>query len=262
MTREFESVGETAATPSPAVGRLRALVVFTRSPEAEARAKRLPSSRGARLFEAFLQGWRLRAAQVGAELIVSAPGSSLPELKRLTPGGRMEVQRGASFGERVEKAFARAFEQGAGAVLMVSGDAPPLDAEETEAAFAHLERDARAMVLTPAADGGVNAIGFGAAAERSLACLDWLGPRVCAQLLALAARLGRGVLLTEPGRDLDSARDVRALCRFSRLDPRWRVFRGLLRALRQSPPRIDFRPFRRAGKRVAEPRLTRGPPSA
>jgi hypothetical protein len=42
----------------------RTILLFTRAPEAEARAKSLPVEPGSRLFEAFLAGWRDRAKSI------------------------------------------------------------------------------------------------------------------------------------------------------------------------------------------------------
>lgn len=238
----------------------RALLVFTRSPKAEARAKQLPLEPGTRLFEAFLRSWRRRAMVASADLMVVAPPSSVAELQRLLPGDRIVPQEGASFGARVEFAFALAFRGGADSVLMVSGDSPPLEPEEVNEAFAHLEGSSHAMALAPARDGGVNAIGFGANAARPLACLPWLSPLICGQLKLLAERLGLAVLLTQPGNDLDCAQDVRALYRLSLIDRRWIPFRWLLHPLchplRGAAPHAASLTSRwRAGASV-----TRGPP--
>ena len=96
----------------------RTILLFTRAPEEEARAKRLPTVEGARLFTGLLKGWAQRALGAGAELLVVTPQRSATELSRLLPNARIEIQSQGSFAERVESAFAAAFRGGAGTVLM------------------------------------------------------------------------------------------------------------------------------------------------
>ena len=209
----------------------RTILLFTRAPEEEARAKRLPTVEGARLFTGLLKGWTQRALGAGAELLVVTPQASATELSRLLPNARIEIQSQGSFAERVESAFAAAFRGGAGTVLMAGGDTAPLDPAEIEKAFQHLESQAEALVLTPASDGGVNAIGFSAGARRSLANIAWQSSDVCRQLCQEGRRYGLALLLTTPGHDLDCAADIRSLYRLSRSLSCWKAFRWLLLAV-------------------------------
>lgn len=206
----------------------RTILLFTRAPEAEARAKRLPVAEGASVFAGFLKGWQQRAGHVGAELLVVSPQASVAVLSRLLPKATLATQSEGSFAERVESAFALAFEAGAKSVLMVGGDSPPLDTDEIAQAFQHLESHDSALVLTPAGDGGVNAIGFNSHAERSFANITWRSSDVCRQLRLQAIQHGVALLLTSPGYDLDRAGDVGALYRLSRNECGWQSFRWLL----------------------------------
>lgn len=240
----------------------RAILLFTRAPEAEARAKGLPVEAGSRLFEAFLGGWRERAAQTGADLLVVAPSESVRTLRRLFPDACVAAQQGPSFGARVEAAFSFAFARGAGAVLMAGCDSPPLEAPEVEAAFAHLDSSAGAMALAPAEDGGVNAIGLNAAADRRIAHIRWLGADVDRQLRAFARRDGLALWLSSSSPDLDRVRDLAGLYRLSRFAARWRVFRALLRRLLAGVGEF-LSGDRRAPAGVAlDSPITRGPPRA
>jgi glycosyltransferase A (GT-A) superfamily protein (DUF2064 family) len=189
----------------------RTILLFTRAPEAEARAKRLPIAEGSRLFASFMRGWQQRAADACAELLVVTPASSASSLARLLPDACIAAQTGSTFRERVDAAFASAFRRGGNSVLMVGGDGPPLEIADIHAAFAHLELHDRALVLTPAADGGVNAIGLNAGTDWPLEAIEWQGSDVCRQLKARAARFNLVLLLTSPGHDLDSPRRRGAL---------------------------------------------------
>lgn len=238
----------------------RTVLLFTRAPEAEARAKQLPVSEGARLFAGFLRGWEQRALDADAELLVVTPAGSEPALARLLPHATVAAQAGETFGARIESAFALAFARGSHAVLMVGGDGAPLDAPEVRAAFAHLEAHDRAIVLTPADDGGVNAIGFSAAAERPLEGIPWCTSAVCAQLRAEAARAGLSVLLTTPGYDLDSPAHVGALYRISRSERAWSAFRWLLHSILTASRAAAQEQFVFAARFAVLAHITRGPP--
>ena len=239
----------------------RTILLFTRAPEVEARAKRLPAAEGARLFAGFLKGWADRAQTSGAELLVVTPEDSRAEISRLLPNTRIALQSQGSFAERVESAFEFTFREGARAVLMVGGDSTPLGASDLEQAFQHLESNAKAIVLTPANDGGVNSIGFSSCAERPLAQIAWRTSDVLSQLCTEAHRHGLALLLTGSGYDLDHASDIGPLYQLSRRrGSGWTAFRWLLlsvlRPCKASAPLFLEALLRFAGATC----VTRGPP--
>jgi glycosyltransferase A (GT-A) superfamily protein (DUF2064 family) len=163
---------------------------------------------------------------------------------------------------RLESAFALAFDRGADSVVMVGGDGPPLDLSDLNQAFGHLEAHERALVLAPSEDGGVNAIGCTARAERPFGGVIWRNSSVCQQLQSAAAEAGLALLLTRSGRDLDRSRDIRSLYRFSRGEACWSAFRWLLRALLQL---ASVRPTSTPDLALwflADSYPTRGPPAA
>jgi glycosyltransferase A (GT-A) superfamily protein (DUF2064 family) len=238
----------------------RTILLFTRAPEAEARAKHLPLADGSRLFAGFLRAWRHRADEAGAELLVVTPASSTATLARLLPDASLATQAGDSFAARIESAFALAFGRGTKAVLMVGGDGPPLPAADILHAFAHLESEAGAAVLTPSSDGGVNAIGFNARAERRLAGIAWQSSDVCGQLMEQAREAGLALFITPTGHDLDCAGNVALLYRLSRAEPHWRAFRWLLQALLMACRSTVAFISHAIGEFSANSHLTRGPP--
>lgn len=241
--------------------RSRTILLFTRAPEVEARAKQLPTAEGARLFAGFLKGWTERAQTSGAELVVVTPQQSLNGISRLLPDTRIVIQSQGSFAERVESAFSFVFREGAGAVLMVGGDSPPLDASDLEQAFRHLESNPKALVLTPADDGGVNSIGFSACAERPLAQIAWRSSDVFRQLCAEAHRLGLALFLTSAGCDLDHARDIGPLYQLSRRTPSlWRPFRWLLLSALRACRTDGFLLLRASFRFAGATYVPRGPP--
>jgi hypothetical protein len=106
----------------------------------------------------------LRAATLSWEIDGLSRRGTIPS--GLFPESKIEVQQGPSFAARLESAFALAFDRGADSVVMVGGDGPPLALSDLNQAFGHLEAHERALVLAPSEDGGVNAIGCSARAER------------------------------------------------------------------------------------------------
>lgn len=169
-------------------------MLFARSPEREAAAKRMRS--GARLFRAVVAAWLREAHRRGAvPLIACAPedreplAAIAPEIAR----GWIE-QRGATFGERVANATEDAFARGHAAVVLAAIDAPPHDLASTFAALAR-----GIAVLAPAADGGVNYLGV-TRADRAL--LEDLTTRRCRE------HFGAELLIVPTTTDLDSRHAV------------------------------------------------------
>lgn len=211
------------------------MVLFTRGPGEEARAKGLPREAGFRLFAGFIRTWRRRARAIGAEILAVAPQSSVRSVARLLPNVRVAAQSGGDFGDQLEAAFRLAFECGAATVAAAPGDAPALASEDLESVFRCLESSSRAMAIARAEDGGVNLLGFAAAAPRSLARVGWFGPGVSADLMRHAERFSLPLLVQGCSFDVDDLSDVAELHRRSLSRPEWLPFRSLLAAVLALP---------------------------
>lgn len=121
----------------------RCVLLFARTADGEARAKRLARARG--VFA--LSRRRVVAAAAalpGVKLLVVGPGGSLP-------------QRGRDFAERLGNAFADARALGYGEIVAVPTDVPRLGVRQLAEAFRRLA--AAAVVLGPSPDGGAYLIG-------------------------------------------------------------------------------------------------------
>jgi 2-phospho-L-lactate guanylyltransferase (CobY/MobA/RfbA family) len=189
--------------PAP---RARCVVVFTRTPWVEARAKRLPAA--ARLFACARARVLAAGAGSGADVLLSSPGPAGP-----APAGvRLLPQRGAAFAERVHNAFADARARGYGEIVMVPGDVPGLLARHLRAAFGRLR--SRSTVLGPSPDGGVYLLGIRGDFAPVLAGVPWRTRFVYARLAANAGR----VASLAPLADVDGHRHLRALRSDSALD--------------------------------------------
>jgi rSAM/selenodomain-associated transferase 1 len=125
----------------------------------------------------------------------------------LLPGARCRPQEGHDLGERMARAMAAEFTDGAGAVLVVGADTPHLPAERVTEAVNALTAGAD-VVLGPAADGGYYLIGLRAPAAGLFAGITWGGPGVLAATLARAGCLRLRPHLLAPTFDVDDAGDL------------------------------------------------------
>jgi len=156
----------------------------------------------------------LRAPSREAELCLDtewSPASSLPAIRRTSQGD-------GDLGARMARALTRAFEEGAGAAVIVGGDAPTLPAALVEEAFAALASGARAVV-TPALDGGYVLIGATPPPPPLFAGVPW----GTAEVLDATRRLARGASIvlheTRAWGDVDTIADLRRLSVEIRADP-------------------------------------------
>jgi glycosyltransferase A (GT-A) superfamily protein (DUF2064 family) len=221
----------------------RCVLLFSRAPRAEARAKRV--ARAERIFDLA----RRRVAAATASL----DGVDLLVVGTAIPGARRLVQRGKGFGERLSNAFADARDLGYREIVVVPGDVPGLSASHLAAAFTALE--AQPTVLGPSPDGGVYLIGARRPVDRLFDGVRWCTGSVLADLRAQA---GAAALLP-PLADLDRASDLRRLERDPALDP---PVRRLVREIRRPAlPRPSSGPPIRS-RFASPPDAQRGPPAA
>lgn len=170
-----------------------AIVLFARSPEREAAAKRMPAA--APLFRSVIVAWLDAACRHGADAVIACEDADRPALARIAPHieRRWIEQRGSSFGGRVVAAAAEAFGT-FGAIVIAAIDAPP--PRHLGAVFDALARGV--TVVGPARDGGVNFIALPAFDAELLERLTVARcRRLCARLVVLGAVT-----------DLDSQRSV------------------------------------------------------
>jgi len=179
--------------------RTRCVIVFARAPLVEARAKGMPAAE--RLFACARHRVLAAAAASGGDVILAAPGPAGPS----PTGVRHLPQRGRSFAERLESAFADARALGYRDIVMVPADVPRLEARHLRTAFRRLGD--RPTVLGPSPDGGVYLLGVRGDFAPVLAGIPWCTRLVCARLLAKPG----GAALLPPLADVDSHRHLRAL---------------------------------------------------
>ena len=239
---------------------MRTVVLFTRSPEAEARAKGLPRKAGARLFRALLDSWCRSARTAGVRVALMAPAGQVAALaaRYAAEGVRVEAQRGDTFAARLEDALDRAFRAGAAPVLLAGGDSPAPRPAALAQVLDQLAAAPDRVVLGPSPDGGVNCIGLSCPAPELLAGVPWTSAAVDAALRARAAALGLDVRVLPEVLDVDRHADVARAHALAGSTLAWRALRhalaaylGLLPAAAPLPP--PPRPLRAALLRARDP---------
>jgi rSAM/selenodomain-associated transferase 1 len=122
-------------------------------------------------------------------------------------------QEGDDLGSRMDRAFRRAFADGAAGVILIGSDIPGIDTPLlTAAREAICDHDA---VFAPAEDGGyclVAATG-GRYHQGIFDTIPWSSPTVLERTLAACAAAGLSAALLEPRRDIDTLTDLTAYCR-------------------------------------------------
>ena len=125
------------------------------------------------------------------------------------PGLPWRVQPPAeSLGARMAHAFEKAFEEGAGRVVVIGTDCPGLSAALLTQAFNQLLT--HDVVLGPADDGGYYLLGMNKLEAEFFENKSWSTAAVLPDTLADAARLGLRVALLPQLHDVDSAADLAA----------------------------------------------------
>ena len=160
------------------------------------------------LAERVLAQTALQAGDAYRRLIFFSPADARDEIAAWLPGEVLVAQDGADLGQRIDAAFAHAFEGGATRVVLIGTDVPRLAREHVRQALAALESSP--LVLGPATDGGYYLIALRARQPELFQGIAWSTDTVRAATLERAAALGLNVHLLEPLRDVDTAADLDA----------------------------------------------------
>lgn len=260
------------------------MVVFTRAPEDEERAKLLMPARGRlapgqrahtaslhrRLIEHTLSA---AAAVTDADVLLVTTGDlgrSCEVALRQVPATRLRVlrQNGHTFVERFETAIHHAFMAGYDQVVAIGSDTPELGVAELEETFARLAAGAprqTTAVIGPSRDGGYYLLGLSQFSPAAFAGITFGGPRVAANTAAQLERAGCAVSLLAPLIDIDQVTDLGAVA--TRLRARRRPGDALLHAAlllvlsAQPAPILPAAPHPHSLTEFL-PRDTRGPPLA
>ncbi|MEO6194649.1 MAG: DUF2064 domain-containing protein [Thermoanaerobaculia bacterium] len=172
----------------------RCVLLFARTADGEARAKRLARARGVFAL-ARRRVVAAAAALPGVTLLVVEPGGSLP-------------QRGRDFAERLGNAFADARALGYREIVAVPTDVPRLGIRHLAEAFRRLA--AAEVVLGPSPDGGAYLIGCRIDPAPFFRGVRWRTARAFADLAGNAGDAGALAVL-DPLEDVDHRADLLSL---------------------------------------------------
>jgi rSAM/selenodomain-associated transferase 1 len=162
--------------------------------------------------------------RLGRGIVAAAAGPGYRTIVWFTPSGDRDAVRAwldglgvaafcpqgpGSLGTRLVHAFGRSFAAGDRAVVIIGTDAPGVNRHIVAAAFRALR--AHDLVLGPSLDGGYYLIGLSSPQPGLFRAIPWSTPDVLRVTEARAWELGLNVRLLTRLRDVDTARDARAL---------------------------------------------------
>jgi uncharacterized protein len=190
----------------------RVVLLFARSPETEARCKRLSHrlshARLVRLYESLTLHLLREASRISLPVVVATDNAVSFPFR--SPAHDVLVQTGTSFGARLRSAISWAFALGYDEVVCVGNDSPLLTAKDLRGACERLSK--AGVVLGKAADGGLYLIGVRRSACRpllnSFEHCRWRSSMVFADLDAATRELHVAVSVLPTISDIDSDRDL------------------------------------------------------
>ena len=194
---------------------LSRLIIFTRYPEPGKTKTRLISALGPegaadlqrQMTEQTLICARRLAAQDPVILEVCFESGGVSKFQKWLGNDLIFVPQGnGDLGERMSRAFQRAFQGGARFVVLIGTDIPGFSADLAWEAFAALQN--RDVVLGPANDGGYYLIGLRKIIPQLFAAIPWGTENVFSKTLEIAMGLRLRVHCLAPLNDVDRPEDL------------------------------------------------------
>jgi hypothetical protein len=194
------------------------LIILTRFPQPGTTKTRLIPALGAsgaadlqrRMSERIVRRGRELAGIRGTALELCYDGGDAVRCWAWLGMGLVVTPQGeGDLGERMERAFSRAWQEGCGRVVLVGADCPALSVEILQSAFRALaDHD---LVLGPAHDGGYYLLGLSRPAPELFSNQPWGDGILLAATLAVARRSGLSMHLLEELADIDRPEDLQHL---------------------------------------------------
>jgi len=198
----------------------RRLIIFTRYPEPGKTKTRLIPLLGAtgaaelqrRMTEHLAAGLEALAGAAGLTLEIRFEGGTKARMLRwLGPQFGFRPQGEGDIGQRMTRAFADGFSEGAASIVLIGSDIPGITPNIINKAFSELEK--KPLVLGPAADGGYYLIGMDHEAFRHahpwlFTGIAWGTGQVLGQTLAAAEKGNLSCSLLPTLQDVDHPEDL------------------------------------------------------
>ncbi len=191
------------------------LILFTRYPEPGRTKTRLIPALGAQgaatlqrqMSEAMVAQMAEFAAHFPVSLEIRYADGNQQAMEAWLANDIPYLEQGeGDLGDRLRRAFAQAFAQGAQAVVVIGADCPGLTPALFSQAFTALTR--KDLVLGPAMDGGYYLIGLKHPAPALFSRIPWGNEEVLAATMKQAQGLSLSTHLLEPLADVDRPEDL------------------------------------------------------
>lgn len=185
------------------------LMVFVRNPQLGAVKTRLAATVGDELaLEIYMELMRY-TAEVTQKVLVDKKVLYSKKIEENDIWGKMnfskELQTTGDLGQRMEKAFTTAFEQGYKKVLILGSDLYKLKASHIEKALQQL--DEKEVVIGPAQDGGYYLLGFKKNIPELFCNKSWGTSKLLKETLNDLKT--KSIALMEPLNDIDDFEDLK-----------------------------------------------------
>ncbi|MGH7596730.1 MAG: TIGR04282 family arsenosugar biosynthesis glycosyltransferase [bacterium] len=192
----------------------RAILLFTRSPENEARSKplseRLSFAERVALYESFTRHVLEQSSRLSCPIIIAADEPTYNFSRFSSQITAVLPQHGASFGEKFTAAISEAFSLGYEEVVCVGNDCLELTASDLQTTFEKLA--SHSLVLGAATDGGVYLIGVHqrdlTTVLRAFEDCHWQTAIVLADLSRAANTFDISICILRKHADIDTAFDL------------------------------------------------------
>lgn len=193
-----------------------ALLVFAKPPTPGRVKTRLTPplshAEAAELYSCMLKDTLAKAKSLpGAERFVlyADEEGAVEYFRGIAPDVELFPQEGGTLGDRMERAFARAFARGFRRVVIIGSDSPDLPPGIVESAFALLCKENVDVVFGPSEDGGYYLLAMKRLHGELFRGIPWSSGSVLEDSLARCAAAGLKVELLPVWYDLDTVADLR-----------------------------------------------------
>jgi rSAM/selenodomain-associated transferase 1 len=191
------------------------LIIFAKAPILGGVKSRIAASVGPEkaleIYQAILGELFASLAPVKNVQVRVTPDASEPELAVLCDSNwTFSPQGEGDLGARLHQAFAEAFEQEMGPVVIIGSDCSEVTPGDIYDAFAALST--HDLVLGPALDGGYWLIGLRQPCAALFDRIDWSSPRVLTQTLQSAQDRNLQIKLLRKLSDIDTMDDWNRYC--------------------------------------------------